>query len=1129
MCGSIESTGRHAEVCKLSNLPGSALRLSSLTKIFLTLFVLLAALLEASRAYAADCDMGQVLSVEGRVEVEDGTGNPLAVSKGQWLCGNTRLKTGADGKLAIRLPDKDTTIRLNHDAEMVLQPSGGDDDVSLSEGILHFLSSVRTRFSIHTRFLTAGIDGTEAVVHVSGGDGAVVAVREGLVIARQDQADGLSVGGQQVAYARPNAMVRLVGAEDAGQLPQVFRAYVLNFAGLVDWAIYYPPALLLSAPKGSAAAGLLAAGRMDAAMAALRCGAADEMLEGAALCLLGAVKQNRTAEIDRRLAAPQPSDGAWQLAASYGFQARGRLREAEAAAAAGVDLRPDDVFARARLAEVLLLRGAVGQALQVLPEAGEACGPEALIEAVTGFALLADRRGSAALRRFDCAVERDGGLPLARLGRGLALIRLGRLAEGRGELENAAALDPRRASLRTALGRAYFDEGQPGKAAAQFNLALREDPDNPEAHLLTALERFAANDPIAALQAITASGERGGARAPVRDRRGLDEDASVNGTALGRAFEVLGFEQLSRRKAAQAVERDPGNPGAHRFLAESYLGQVGLEVARTSEALQADLFSGPSKAPIQAQLGEVHLGLLDSIGPSRVTFREFGPLFDGDGVRFDASGLAGTQDRYGGEASLSGLHGGFSIAAGQFYLTDDGFGANADQEEAITAVQVRVAPSAALSFFGEFRFRNSETGDLTEHLIDGISDQRIEQEDRRVRLGVKISPSADLDLVGLFTHRAREVDQAQPSASGLLSTFDEHGSQLQVRGDWRPMDGLTFVVGGETGRAEADSVASISFTPAPSPFFPPFGLPPITLQLPLSDFEEEITQYTGYAYAYWSPLPWLDVTAGLAFSHYNQDPDGPSKLDLDTISPKLGIEVRPVPELTLRGAVFQTVKHRLIFDQSLEPTTVAGFNQAFQDFNGTRSTTYGLGADWQPLPWLWLGGEASWRDLEQPLSHNPGQPGAFFDTFDGSESSVRGYIGGTLGPQVAAGIGAQYLVLEQGDTEGGSQELETLLVPASLRWFHPSGAFAAAEAVYYNQDLTERSTGGVESADTQGVVINLAAGLRLPDQRGLLSLEVRNLLDRDVKFQEPSYRVGDVGIRQLARGLTVTARAALSF
>lgn len=1080
----------------------------------------------AALAQEADCDAGQVIFLTGTVMAEDALGNAVPLTDGQALCGQVRLRTGSDGKLAIRLPDKDTTIRLNHDAEIVLRPQTAEGDVSLLQGVLHFLSSVRTRLDVHTRFLTAGIDGTEAVVHAEDAGGAVVAVREGTVTLQQS-GGALTIGAEQVAYAGLDRQARMIGAEDADSLPPAFRPYVLNFAGQVDWAIYYPPELLLPAAAPSEAAALLADGQFDAALLALRCNSPDEVPEGAALCLLGAVKRNQTAEVARRLEQPQADDAAWQLAASYGFQSRGQLREAEAAAANGLALRPDDPFAQARLAEILLLRGAVRQALRVLPETGAACGRHVLVEAVTGFALLADRRGRAALRRFDCAIERDGGLPLARLGRGLALIRLGRVSEGRAELENAAALDPRQASLRTALGRAYFDEGQPEKAAAQFDLAKREDPDNPEAYLLTAMERFAANDPIAALRAISAAGERSGARAPVRDRRGLDEDVSVNGTALGRAFDVLGFDQLARRKASQAVERDPGNPGAHRFLAESYLGQPGMEVARTSEALQADLFSGPSKAPIQSRLGSVQLGLLDAIGPSRVTFREFGPLFDGNGFRFDASAFGGTQDRYGGEVSASGLHGGFSIAAGQFYLNDDGFSANNEQQEAISAVQVRLAPSDSVSLFAEFRLRDSETGDLTEDLIAGLSDERTELEDRQVRLGVKVSPTADLDLVGLLTHRARNVDQANPGSNDFRSNSGEDGTQVQFRGDWRPIDGLVLVAGGEAGRSEFDSATSIAVAiPVFPPPFPPAPPTTITVRVPLPDVEEETTQQTAYGYAYWSPLPWLDVTAGLAFSHYRQDPNGPSVLDLETVSPKLGVEVRPVPELTLRAAAFQTVKHRLIFDQTLEPTTVAGFNQAFQDDNGTRSMTYGVGADWQPLPWLWLGGEATWRDLDQPRSINPGQASGTFTTFDGSEESLRAYAGVTFGEHVAASIGVQHIRQELALSADDSQELETLLAPASVRWFHPSGVFAAAEAVFYDQDLVRRSDG---SADTQGAVVNLAAGLRLPEQRGALSVEVRNLFDRDVEFQEPSYRRSDVGIRQLSRGLTVTARATLSF
>ncbi len=46
-------------------------------------------------------------------------------------------------------------------------------------------------------------------------------------------------------------------------------------------------------------------------------------------------------------------------------------------------------------------------------------------------------------------------------------------------METAVALDPRRAGLRTWLGRAYLEERMPDEAAAQFELARELDPDDP--------------------------------------------------------------------------------------------------------------------------------------------------------------------------------------------------------------------------------------------------------------------------------------------------------------------------------------------------------------------------------------------------------------------------------------------------------------------------------------------------------------------------------------------------------------------------------------------------------------------------------------------------------------------------
>ena len=802
-----------------------------------------------SQESRSTCRAGQVVMVAGQVEAHDGAGNPFPLAAGEWLCANTKLVTGHDGKLVVRLSDKDTNIRLNSDSEIVLRPTAFGGDVSLSSGIMHFLSSVKTQFSVHTRLLSAGIDGTEAIVHVSDADGVLVAVREGLVTTRQGELQ-LPVSKRGVAYAAPNAAVRLVAAGDVQSLPPVFRSYVVDFDGQVDWAIYYPPALLRAPGTDETAANLLAAGRTSEAEAHLQCAASEIAPSSAPLCLLSAVMRNDGVAANRLLASRQDDSAAWRMAASYAWHLNGQLRAAEQEAEAGLRLDPNNQFAVARLAEILLLRGSARSALQVLPDHKARCGDNAMIAAVTGFALLADHGTRDALKRFDCAIALDQGLPLAHLGRGLALVRLGKLAEGRAELENAASLDPRRASLRTTLGRAYFDEKETDKAAEQFELARDEDPDNGQSYLMTAVERFAANDPIAALQAISAAGARGDTRAAVRDARGLNEDAAVNGTALGRAYSVLGFDQLAVRAGSGAVSRDPGNPGSHRFLAESYQGRSGMDVARTSELLQAELFSGPSKAPIQAQAGEVHLGLLESAGPARVTFREFGPLFDAEGFRLDVSGAIGTDQRAGGEVSASGLHQGFSIAAGQFYFQDDGIGANSDQRELISAARARLAPNSAVSLMGEFSFRDSETGDLTEDLISGISDQRVEQQDRRARLGIKVSPTADIDLYALYTFRDRSVDQAIASADDFLSALDEDGHQVQVRGDFRPRDDLVFVVGGEAGRAKTSTAVSIVLTLPP--FFPGFPAPP-PIRVSIDDSDTETRQAAGYAYAYWSP------------------------------------------------------------------------------------------------------------------------------------------------------------------------------------------------------------------------------------------------------------------------------------
>ena len=74
---------------------------------------------------------------------------------------------------------------------------------------------------------------------------------------------------------------------------------------------------------------------------------------------------------------------------------------------------------------------------------------------VLGFTLLAQLNPSAARAAFERAIETETDNPWARLGLGLARIRQGKLAEGRGDLELAMALNADNALIRSYLGKLF--------------------------------------------------------------------------------------------------------------------------------------------------------------------------------------------------------------------------------------------------------------------------------------------------------------------------------------------------------------------------------------------------------------------------------------------------------------------------------------------------------------------------------------------------------------------------------------------------------------------------------------------------------------------------------------------------
>lgn len=1041
-------------------------------------------------------------STASDVTVRTTDGRELAAARNQLLCPGDEVRTGETGRVTIRFDEKRTIIRLDGNSRTrVLTGGTGTADVSLLSGVLYFISSVRRYFEVETPYVVAGIDGTEALVSVQPSQqAAIAAVREGLVKA-YDRAQGPS---STIAVPTGDAAFRsaTVPFQSApiSELPPPFSALLIVSDSAVDWAIYYPPILFVRDARDEAVRAallLLASGDYDRADGALDRAPDASLPAVASLRAIIAIARNRLDEGRRWVAFALQADPTYapaHVAASYLDQAVGDLNGALSDAQEAENLDPDDAYVVARVAELHMTIGDRSAALRSA-ERALALERTPLALFVAGLARLTNWEYGRAEALFDEAIALDPQAPLPRLGLGLLLIRRGRTAAGAWEIEKAVAHDPSRASLRTWLGRAYFEEELTAKAAEQFRLAKEADPEDPTPYLFSALERYAANQPIAALGELLAAEKRGDARGVVRSQRGLAEDTATRGAALGRIYDVLGFEQLAIVEGAEAVDADPANPGAHRFLAEVYRARPGQEIAQTSELLRSQLLSRPSKTPVQPQLAETGLALLDTSGPTQVSFAEFSPLFDSDGLRLDISGLGGTQATWAGEASATVLHRGFSASVGAFHYETQGFHPNNQVEHDVLNAISTLSVAPWLDLFGEYRWRRTEAGDrrVLFDMSTFSETVQIEFEREVARVGFHAMPGVGHDVLGLASHGTLETGSSEElfpftSVTDTEETIKE--GQLQYIGQMGPH---SIQVGGAISEVEGDEAVG---------FLSPFGnfitVTPI-----------DVTQGNVYGYGIIRLPETLEWTLGVSFDQVDRD----GSYDITTVNPKLGVRWSPADYVTLRAVYLSTLKRRLVADQTLEPTTVAGFNQFFDTFNGSVAERLGVGVDVKVTDALWLGGEATEDAIVAPAGAGRAD-----------ESRLRGYVNATVGEHLAVSVEPAWERLTS-DILFVLDEVETLEVPMTVRVFNDAGLFGSARGTYVFQDGSDAAVG----FDDEFFVVDAALGYRFPNQRGVVSIEARNVLDSNFGFAERILIQDFTAEPRFAPERTITGRASLKF
>lgn len=1079
----------------------------------------------AAAAEACSPAVGEVVSVEGEVVIQADGDPTRPAATGAPLCQEDTIRTGPLSRAAIRLAndavlrlDQETVIRL---ADVALEESRSSL-VQLVLGAFQSFSRRPHRIDVDAPHVNLAVRGTEFLVRTDGRE-SLLAVQEGEVLASNAEGQ-LAVSDGEAAVAR------------SGEAPQPYLR--IRPRDAVEWALHYPPVLALTAPDGEIlgteaaparrevmrlaragdTAGALAAldrapadgpaadllraallldvGRVDAARTAIDRALAAEPGSGAAYALLAVidVAQNRTEAAlanGRRAVELSPRSAAARIALSYARQAAFDLAGARDDLLQAVADQPEDAMAWARLAEVWLMLGERERAREAAARAAALAPDLPRAQTVRGFADLAEFRARTAREAFGQAIAADPGAPLPRFGLGLAEIRQGDLPKGRADIEAAVALDPNNPLLRAYLGKAYFEERREDLAGQQYAIAKELDPRDPTAHLYDAILKQTLNRPVEALRELERSIELNDNRAVYRSRLQLDEDRAARGTSLARIYDDLGFQPLGLREATRSLAADPGNASAHRFLSDIYGGVRRREIARVSELLQAQLLQHVNINPVQPSLSETSLNVATG-GPADPGFNEFTPLFERNRVQLNAAGVVGDEDTLGGEAVVSALHDWFSVSVGTFGYTTDGFRSNFDLEHEIHNVFAQAALTPELNLQLEFRHRESEEGDLRQDFDpDDFSRGRERTLDQDIaRLGLRYSPTASNDFLfsAIGSRRDERIEDSSLFGPFLIdsdSRVDDDAYQIEGQHLFRTRR-LNTTTG--LAHADVDRELDIALDLDGRPF-PDFRLP------------TEISHTRGYGYLNLNlpdPVTW---TVGLSVDDYEE-----GDLKVGKVNPKLGVQWQLTDDVLLRAALFRTVKPALVSNRTIEPTQVAGFNQFFDDINGTAAWRYGVGLDWQLTREVHAGVEASWRELDEPLVL-----GDNFRYESREEQLYRTYVGWTPLPWLAVHAELAY---DRYESESGiatdfnnlPEEVETLSLPLALRFFLPNGFFAGLGATYVHQEVDRSSLSSRAEGSDDFIVADASIGYRLPGRRGILSLEVRNLFDEGFQFQDDSYR-----------------------
>lgn len=882
---------------------------------------------------------------------------------------------------------------------------------------------------------------------------------------------GLIDGAVELSAAE--STLSLVSGEQAsvasGQAP--VKSPLLDIAGLVQWALYYPavvnPDDLALSPEERAALGtvlnlyrsgdLLAA---HAAMVALPPGDPDRELLRAALDLSVGRVDASSARLQNAppnapatrslqevialvrgesgggdLSEPGPNPSEW-LARSYTLQARGQPHAARDAAARASEMGPDFGFALARLAELEMVLENHSASLSTLDAALRLSPRLAPAHALRGYVRLAENNPRAALASFDAAIAIDSALGNAWLGRGLAQLRLREQQEALKSFQTATALEPRRAVMRAYLGKAFSSAGEAKLAEKDFRLSKELDPGDPTAWLYSALHQWQRNRPNLALTELGRSVELNDNRRVFRSHLGLDRDRSVRSANLAAVYADAGLGEVSLQSAARAVNEDYANFSGHLFLANSYQAledpnrfDLRHETARFSELLVANLLAPAGAGNLSQLLWQQEL--LQWFDPRPVGFSSL------------------TSYRSSGDwrqlATVYGALDDFSYALDGSYVSQHGQEMNDWLERTDYSLQLKQRVNAREEVYFQIGYTEADSGDVARHYDPSQAHRGLrvsEEQAPNVVAGWHRawSPANHTLLLASrwrddFTLRDPEMNvfHVQPDVAGATRISMPNGGygarfasdftlySLELQQLWQS-ERQTLIAGGRLQRGQVESSGTLTR--------------PLTGTITRDEIDEPMERANGYLYYHWQILDPLRLIGGVSYDHLtyprNADilPLGDGKDSRDLLAPKAGFLLTPWSGGSMRGAYTRSLGG-LYFDNSvrLEPAQVAGFSQAFRSLipessvglvPGTEFDTANVAYEQSLRSRTYFGVETAWlrSEGERTIGVTTGVlpsplPGATASTrqqLEFRERNVSAYVVQLLGDGLS--IGARYRLSE---------------------------------------------------------------------------------------------------------------------